>query len=312
MRLLQSGGRESSTFAWRRAVHADLRALRDFLASDEASRVGFSGRLIVESPPSARGERVERELKLPSPLRGSVWVADAERAGSIVGALLCHPSRLAFPIFPAPSAKSDRDLALLTSSFAPASALGLASDVSRYAAALALSPRASVAYSLMHRPAPPLGTIAPPAPPQAYAALSVRRAVFADLESLMPLQEAYEREEVLTCIHSFDLAACRASLGRALERQLVYVAEEGGVIVGKAGTNARGFGTDQIGGVYTVPARRGRGVARSLVSALLRELDSVGRGSSLFVKPTNAPARALYLGLGFEDIGDYRADYFEA
>jgi ribosomal protein S18 acetylase RimI-like enzyme len=255
------------------------------------------------------------EIKLPSPLRGSVWVADAESPGCIEGALLCHPSRLAFPIFPADparSAKLDRDLALLTSFFAPVSALGLASDVERYEGALSLTPRARVAYRLMRRSPLMREIVSRDAPIAAYPALSVRRAIFADLEALMVLQEAYEREEVLTPIHSFNLAACRASLGRALERQLVYVAEEGGVMVGKAATNARGFGADQIGGVYTLPARRGRGVARNLVSALLCELDAQGRCASLFVKPTNAPARALYHGLGFEDIGDYRADYFEA
>jgi ribosomal protein S18 acetylase RimI-like enzyme len=295
-----------SPLAWRRAGRADLPALRTFLEADEAARVGFSGRLLIEKPFSAR------ELKLPSPLRGSVWISEAESLGTINGALLCHPSRLAFPVFPAYSAKQGRDLALLTSSFAPASALGLASDVERYEAALALSPRARVAYKLMSRPLPSHEAISRNAPIPAYPGLSIRPALFADLEALVILQEAYEREEVLTPIHSFNLAACRASLARALERQLVYVAEEGGVLVGKACTNARGFGSDQIGGVYTLPERRGRGVARSLVSALLYELAAAGRGSSLFVKPTNASARALYLGLGFEDVGDYRADYFEA
>jgi predicted GNAT family acetyltransferase len=128
----------------------------------------------------------------------------------------------------------------------------------------------------------------------------------------MYLQEAYEREEVLTPIHDFNRAACRASLARALERQIVLAAEEGGVLVGKAGTNARGFGVDQVGGVYTLPERRGRGVASALMAALLAEIGSSGKKPALFVKPTNAPARALYRSLGFEDIGDYRADYFEA
>jgi predicted GNAT family acetyltransferase len=129
---------------------------------------------------------------------------------------------------------------------------------------------------------------------------------------MLPLQEAYEREEVLTPIHSFSLPACRASLARALERQVVVLAEEGGTVVAKAGTNARGLAVDQVGGVYTLPARRGRGIAAALMSALLAEIEGAGRRASLFVKPHNAPAMSLYRSLGFVEIDDFRADYYES
>jgi predicted GNAT family acetyltransferase len=267
------------------------------------------------------GPSGEKSLRLPSPLRGAVWVADlpgaAMPAGAAIGgALLCHPSRLAYPVFPADAQdafaesarEGDRRLALLSSSFSPATAIGLAKDVERYESALALKPRARVSYRLMARTGDAAQEASRPAP---YPRLSVRRATIADLDALLPLQEAYEREEVLTPIHEFNGPACRASLARALERQLVYAAEEGGIVVGKAGTNARGFVVDQIGGVYTHPARRGRGVAAALMAALLAQIAAEGRRASLFVKPENAPALSLYRGLGFEEIGDYRADYFE-
>lgn len=237
----------------------------------------------------------------------------------IAGAILCHPTRLVFPIFPAPDACEDselggsaldRDISLLASSFPAASVIGMEEDVVRYEEALGLSPRASVAYRMMTKAA------ADPSIPDpsriGYPGLSVHRAFPEDLDALLPLQEAYEREEVLTRIHAFNPAACKASLARALERQLVFAAKEGGVVIGKAGTNARGFSVDQIGGVYTLPARRGRGVASALMGALLAEIGGQGRVPALFVKPTNAAARVLYRALGFEDIGNYRADYFEA
>jgi GNAT superfamily N-acetyltransferase len=315
-----------ATPRWRRAVGSDLPALSAFLARGEERRVGFSGRLLRE------GTRPEPSLRLPSPLRGAVWLADA-RGGvslrapgrrpwegpdgaSIVGAILCHPSRLVFPILRPESGEGsgesggDRGFAPLTSAFPPASVVGMAEDVDRYESALSLSPRASIDYRLMTRAAgarTPLDITVP-----AALGRSVRRAGPGDLDELMPLQEAYEREEVLTPIHRFNPAACRASLARAVERQLLFVAVEGGVIVGKAGTNARGFRVDQIGGVYTLPARRGRGVAAALMATLLAEIARLGRKPSLFVKPANAAALALYRGLGFEDIGEYRADYFEA
>jgi ribosomal protein S18 acetylase RimI-like enzyme len=316
--------RRGASPRWRRAVGADIPALSAFLMAEEERRVGFSGRLIREGPLSGPS------LRLPSPLRGAVWICDA-RGGSgeqgaadlsIMGAILCHPSRLVFPILPlkgpiegAQEREGDRSFALLCFSFPPASIIGMTEDVARYESALALKPRASVAYRLMTRvdgAPPPLALSVPAYPLPATPGLSIRRATISDLDSLTPLQEAYEREEVLTPVHNFNPAACRASLARAIERQLVFAAVEGGVIVGKAGTNARGFRVDQIGGVYTLPARRGRGVAAALMAALLADILRRGRKPSLFVKPTNAAALALYRGLGFEDIGDYRADYFEA
>ncbi len=297
------GSRESK-LRWRRALPTDIPALAAFLRNGEESRVGFSGRLMHHPAPGAAS------LRLPSPLRGAVWVVDDGPA--IAGAVLCHPSRLVFPIFPDASAElgssaSDAGIAMLTSSFSPASIIGMAGDIDRYEAALGLSPDASIAYRMMNRGA---GVpTAPAAPP--YPGVKIRRASLADLDDLLPLQEAYEREEVLTRIHTFNLAACKASLARALDRQLVFAAEESGVIIAKAGTNARGFAVDQIGGVYTLPARRSRGIGRALMLALLAEIGALGRAPALFVKPDNAAARALYRNLGFVDIGDYRADYFD-
>ena len=145
----------------------------------------------------------------------------------------------------------DRDISLLASSFPAASVIGMEEDVVRYEEALGLSPRASVAYRMMTKAATTPSIDDPSR--IGYPGLSVRRAFPEDLDALLPLQEAYEREEVLTRIHAFNPAACKASLARALARQLVFAAEEGGVIIGKAGTNARGFSVDQIGGVYTLP-----------------------------------------------------------
>jgi len=300
---------------WRRAVGADIPALSAFLREGEERRVGFSGRLLREA-----GFGASASVRLPSPLRGAVWLVDVEDASAtapsasagpeVAGAVLCHPSRLVFPIFPASSDDREAGISLLASAFSPASVTGMTEDVERYESALGLEPLASVAYRMMagaERERRPLDATVP-----GHAELSIRRVSPADLPALLPLQEAYEREEVLTRIHRFNPAACKASLARALERQLVFAAEEGGVMIAKAGTNARGFAVDQIGGVYTLPARRGRGIAFALMATLLSEISYQGRSPALFVKPSNAAARALYRGLGFEDIGDYRADYFEA
>jgi predicted GNAT family acetyltransferase len=88
------------------------------------------------------------------------------------------------------------------------------------------------------------------------------------------------------------------------------MAELGGVPVAKAGTNARGFTTDQIGGVFTRPDLRHRGAARAVMTALLEHVRRDRRQACLFVKKDNAPAIRLYLGLGFDVRGEYRISYY--
>jgi predicted GNAT family acetyltransferase len=48
------------------------------------------------------------------------------------------------------------------------------------------------------------------------------------------------------------------------------------------------------------------------VSALLGEFRAAGRGAALFVKPGNLSAMRLYARAGFEEIDDFRADYFDS
>ena len=103
---------------WRRAVSTDIPALSAFLKMGEERRVGFSGRLLRE------GSHPLPTLRLPSILRGAVWLASTEDT-PVLGAILCHPSRLVFPILPAEDFGGDRSFALLTSPFQPASVIGM-------------------------------------------------------------------------------------------------------------------------------------------------------------------------------------------
>ncbi len=313
---------------WRRATRDDLVRLEAFLRGRERVAAGFVGRILRDGA-----------LRLPNPLRGAVYVF-GEGEGAVEGACLAAPNRLVFPALP--RAGGDAELAELLAErgFEPVSVIGLAGDVERFERAAGLFPIVPVSYRLMalspedlaarfdlrrgphgphrpHRPHRPHGPCGPrdsaptPAAVQAGGALAVRRAGPGDLEALYPLQEAYEREEVLTAIHRFDPAGCRAALARSLEDQVLFAGELGrGGLVAKAGTNARSFLLDQIGGVYVAPQCRGRGYGRAVMEGLLAELAAAGRGAVLFVKPRNAAAMGLYADLGFGEIGDYRADYF--
>jgi GNAT superfamily N-acetyltransferase len=315
--------RDRGSSPWRRAVASDLPALAAFLAAREERCAGFAGRILRDG-----------ELHLPSSLRGGICIAergsettDSGFVGSgavashIVGALLCHPSRLAMPLLPEDDISDGLLGGLLASrGWSPASAIGRPADLDRLIRLCGLGIKVSVVYRLMRFRAAALdssGASALVSPNAAFAdpagpaSIVVRLAAPGDLEALLPLQKAYELEEVLTPVHRFDAAACRAALARSLKEQLIFVAEESGVIVAKGGTNARGLGYDQIGGVYTLPERRGRGIATALVGRLVAAIAALNRGIVLFVKPGNAAAISLYRGLGFEDIGPYRADYFD-
>jgi predicted GNAT family acetyltransferase len=137
-----------------------------------------------------------------------------------------------------------------------------------------------------------------------------RRAVAGDLAALYPLAAEYERSEVLTHLHAFDPAACRASQARSIENLTVYLAESGGRVIARAQTNALGFTTEQVGGVFVDPIHRGQGIGRGIMTALVNDIISRGKNVSLFVKKSNAVARSLYLSMGFEIVTGYRVTYF--
>lgn len=137
-----------------------------------------------------------------------------------------------------------------------------------------------------------------------------RRATMSDLDALYPLAAAYEKSEVMTALHAFDPAACRATQAKNLKLQIVYLATMHGRVVGRAQTNAQGWFFDQIGGIFVEPEFRGLGLGLGVVSALVSELAARGRGVSLFVKKKNSVARSLYLSMGFRHSRDYRVSYF--
>lgn len=131
-----------------------------------------------------------------------------------------------------------------------------------------------------------------------------------DEDALLSLQEGYEREEVVPPGDPFDRTACRAILARSLSRQALYAARIDDNYVAKAGTNARGLSWDQLGGVYTAPEWRGRGIARALVSHVVRERRAKGRNIALFVKNANTTARKVYEDTGFSADCPFRISYY--
>jgi len=140
--------------------------------------------------------------------------------------------------------------------------------------------------------------------------INIRQADLDDLEQISPLQEGYEKEEVIPPGDLFDPEVMKALLKKSIETQCIYVAVANGKIIAKAGTNALGLDWDQIGGVYTLPEWRNRGLASSLVQRTARERMNKGRKIALFVKLTNIPAQKAYEKSGFHNDIFFRISYF--
>ncbi len=90
----------------------------------------------------------------------------------------------------------------------------------------------------------------------------------------------------------------------------ITVAEVDGEPVAKVETMVRTSRMAQIGGVYTRPGHRGRGLAGACMSLLCGRLLRDYEACVLNVAAGNEPARRLYYGLGFEYVCDTRMAVF--
>ncbi len=238
-----------------------------------------------------------------SPRKGDGHAILRDR-GRIRAAALLGGEGTALPVFDGLDDESLRALPALMEEvgFSPGRVVGMAGDVEAVSGLIG-DPEEIVDYRLMR------GIVAAESPLPPEGSL-IRPAGAGDFEALLPLQEAYELEEVLVPGHAFDARAVAAGLRDSLARQSVVVAEAGGGIVAKAQTNARGFAWDQLGGIFVKPEWRGRGIGTAVTAALRRAIEAEGRSSCLFVRNTNPAAARAYEKAGFADSGRYRIAYF--
>jgi uncharacterized protein len=162
----------------------------------------------------------------------------------------------------------------------------------------------AVAYDLMVKERP----IPLPSPTEGY---EIRRANKDDFKDLYPLEEAYQVEEVLKGRDRLNEKFLKKRFLRQLGSQLIWAVYKQGVPVAKGGTNAVGFSYCQIGGVYTLPKERNRGIARLLMNHISEEIYREGWGTSLFVRKDNSAARTLYKNCGYLPKGNFRIVYPE-
>ena len=274
--------------SWRQAGRRDLHTLLEFLLPHEARFVPFTSRLRSGS-------------------RGFEVYMEEGPAGEVRAALLHTSNGLLLPAFADPLPEP-KELARVLSELRPTvhSIMGDGRCVHATEASLPLPPTTSVDYFLMAVEAGRRHASIRERPP----GLLVRMADAGDADLLFPLQRGYELEEVVISPSHFSEGQCMRMLRVSLREQLVAVAELLGAAVGKAGTNARGYKVDQIGGVYTAPTERGKGIGAAVVSELLSRVFQDKREACLFVKKHNRSAIALYERLGFEPVTEYVISYY--
>ena len=288
--------------SWRIAGYEDLAPLRAFLIREEWRCVPFSSRIrerftsrwsagefyaIYINPPSRKSENEIAEAVMLAQDGCIIPVMDRDSA-----------SNLGYdPHFKQHLHRYRRKLH---------SIMGDRDSVSRIEEILEEPPYAAVNYYLMTRDF----SRHPPMRQRKIPGVAMRRASVDDAVKLFPLQKNYELEEVYLDPLRFDERRCRALLRKNLRKQLIVVAERDGIPIGKAGTNARGYRIDQIGGVFTQNHARNQGVATNLMEMLLEIIAREKEGASLFVKKDNPAALKLYEKLRFAAKDLFRISYY--
>jgi len=281
--------------AWRRLTPAAMGAVETLLRRRELDCVAACARFI-DGTIDLRRSRIEAD------------------SGGTVRSLLLFSGSVLYPLLDDDAVAEDRrrDRRLPVKNRGLRSIQGLARDVAAAARVLADqgSPEPECRdYHLMVLEGPPQ----PGALAAGPAALTILRPDRDDPDAvarLLPLQEAYEREEVLPAGAVFNAPACRLGLRKIQKSAILLQAVLDGRCVAKGNTNARGFTRSQIGGVYVLPELRGRGIATGLTARLAAEMRAEGRQAVLFVKKTNPSAIRAYEKVGFGIRGDYRICYY--
>lgn len=86
------------------------------------------------------------------------------------------------------------------------------------------------------------------------------------------------------------------------EREIRLVAEEAGRVAGYVAAEVQPDGEGYLDFLGVAPDRRGRGIGRILIARAVERLRERGSGRiHLTVREANAPARALYAAVGFEE-----------
>lgn len=280
---------------WKKAQVQDLPELIKQLSRREWENMHFSSRIFNKGKP-----------RLPG-WKGSVYLLKDFRH-NIKAALMFWERCQLFPLFPEEGLSLPELQAImpLCTKEAPQlfSLIGRADTVEQLLKILPCGAEDRIEYRL-------LTLNGPFSKPGGVPGLRFKTAGPGDINRLFPLEADYQREEVLRHPEYLNEPYARRLFLRQLKEQLVVYALKGKTPVAKAATNARGFLYNQLGGIFTSPEHRNRGIGLKTLEYLLYKTEKDQRHACLFVKTDNASARALYRNCGFQDRGRFMIAYFE-
>lgn len=281
---------------WRPVRRLAYRRLIDFLKVDEWRHIALTSRL-----------KKAGEVCFGSVSDGRIWLR--EKDGTVNGCLYISQYGVVLPVFKPEELTHQEERVLrnllLSRQSRIFSVMGMSNRVHFVEKLLGSSPLEMANYRMLtHTPTAGDARIRD-------SSITVRTAGLPDLEFLWPLEKSYLREEVLREGHELNEFSTRRMFSRALQDQMIYCATLNGRPVAKAGTNARGWFYDQIGGVFVVPEHRKQGFGRRVTEELLEAIGRERRHACLFVKESNRPARQLYTALGFNDRGGFKISYWK-
>ncbi len=131
-----------------------------------------------------------------------------------------------------------------------------------------------------------------------------------DIERVYPLQEAFEKEEVVFEDSLFDEEHCRTRFENFVEAGAVYAGKIKNVPLCKLTVSATTKNYAMLGGVFTLPKYRNCGLGKALVNSVTMKMTALGKKCTLFVKTANETAIKLYEQTGFKKFSSFVILYY--
>lgn len=132
-----------------------------------------------------------------------------------------------------------------------------------------------------------------------------------DFKELLILENGYQKEEVLADNYFNNVSGLTIAkyFKQRLQREKGFHLIYRNRILAKMSISVEGRTYDQVGGVYTIPQVRRKGLAKLLFWHLFQYYIRKGKSLTLFVKKSNISALCLYRRLGFVERQNFRISY---